>query len=75
MSYPFPEIFLSIIGYHFPFNKFEVSISNHLLITHSQLHLVSWDFILVFLYSGEYKGGKLIATLFFHLFNIQNILI
>lgn len=63
---PFHECMFSLIGHHIPFNEFEMGVLNHLLIAPSQFHLVSWAFVNFFQHWYEYKGRKLIVTLFFH---------
>lgn len=45
---PFHEFIFSLVGYRIPFNEFEISVLNHLLISPSQFHHVSLTFIKVF---------------------------
>lgn len=69
----FLKCLFSIIGFRLPFNELKVNILNHLLITPSQLYLVSYTFIKLFHYWFDYIGSRPTMTLFFHLFKIQNI--
>lgn len=61
----FHECLFSLVGYGLPFNGFEISVLNHLLIAPLQLHPMNWAFVKVFQYLYEYKGIKLRMTLFF----------
>lgn len=45
---PFHEWLFSVIGLCLPFNDFEVGDMNHLMISHLQLHPVSYPFVKVF---------------------------
>lgn len=47
---PCQECLFFLIGICLPFNKFEVGVLNHLLIIHSQLHMVNWVYVEVFQY-------------------------
>lgn len=69
---PFHKCLLSLIVFCLPFNDFEMSVMNNLMIAPLQLHLVSWAFAKVFQYWCEYKGGKQIMALFVHIFKTQN---
>lgn len=67
---PFYEFQPSLIGYHLPFNEFEIGILSHLLITHSLVHPVRWVLIKVFQHWSEYTRKKPNVTLFVHLFKV-----
>lgn len=68
---PFYQCNLSILDLRLPFNNFEMEVLNHLMISHSQLNLVSWTYIKVFQYWCEYRGEKTSISLFFHLFIVK----
>lgn len=42
---PRHECLFSLIGLYLPFNDFKVDVLNCFLISHSQLHPVSWDYV------------------------------
>ena len=44
------RVFIFLNRHMLLFNKFEVGVLNHLLIVHSQLHMVNWAYVEVFQY-------------------------
>lgn len=52
---PLHEWLFSLIGFNILFQKFRMDVLNHLVISHSQLHPVSWAYIKVFHYLCKYK--------------------
>lgn len=64
---PIHEYLLFLIGFSPPFNTFEVGIFNQFLITHLQLHLVSWSYVKLFQYrwiQGEFTKSNVILPHF-----------
>lgn len=52
---PFHECLFSLIDFRLPLNHFKIDILNHMIITPSQLNLVSWAYIMVFQHWSEYE--------------------
>lgn len=67
---PFYECNFSILGFHLPFNSFEIEVLNHLMISPSQLNPMSWAYIKVLYHLCDYLGGKSFLSLFFHPFRV-----
>lgn len=60
------------MGLKLPFNKFKGGGSKSSQISPSQLHMVTWPYIMVFQYFYEDMGGILTLKLLFHLFHVQH---